>query len=175
MKFKPNKLTTFMFSMLEILAPFCVGIPVMILMGNGNYTANDILSIFPTFIVLLVLIVIFCCVLNLITLPFTKHTVFLYDRHFSRQDTEVRYDNVTRIEIDSGAISRFGGNEPCCLDCYSGEELLISIEHPSLLMSFLVWRRCKNAKLRYKRVKRLALIWAFVTLVSVALGLLCSQ
>jgi len=161
-----------MFAMLEILSPYCVGIPIMILLiGNDNYTANEILSIFPTFIIMLVLIVIFCCMLNLITFPFTKHTVFLFDNHFSRGNTEVKYDDVTRMEIDSGLVSRTGGNEPCCLDCYSGNELLISIEYPSLLMSFLVWRRCKNAKLKYKRVKKLVLLWAVVLVMSIALGL----
>lgn len=175
-KFKPNKITTFMFAMLEILAPFCVGTPVMILLiGNDNYTTNEILSIFPLFIIMLILIIVFCCMLNLVTLPFTKHTVFLFDDHFSRGNTEVRYDDVTRIEIDSGLVSRTGVNEPCCLDCYSGNELLISIEHPSLLMSFLVWRRCKNAKLKYKRVKKLVLLWASVLIMSIALGIYGAQ
>ena len=176
LKFKPNMLTTFMFAMLEILAPCCVGTAVvMILIGNDNYTTNEILSIFPAFIVMLVLIVIFCCMLNLITLPFTKHTVFLFDDHFSHGNTKVKYDNVTNIEIDSGIVRRMGGNEPCCLDCYSDDELLISIEHPSLLMSFLVWRRCKNAKLKYKRVKKLVLLWAFILLMSIVLGLYGAQ
>ena len=171
-KFKPNKLTTFMFAMLEILAPFGVGTPVMILlMGNENYSLYEILSFFPLFFIMLVLIVAFCCALNLITLPFTKYTVYLFDDYFSRGNTEVRYDTVTRIEIDSGFVRRFGGNEPCCLDCYAGDELLISIEHPSLLMSFLVWRRCNNAKLRYKRVKKLVLMWIFVLSICFVLGL----
>ena len=41
-KFKPNKITTFMFAMIEILSPFSVGIPLMILLiGKENYTTND--------------------------------------------------------------------------------------------------------------------------------------
>ena len=175
-KFKPNKITTFMFALIEILSPFSVGTPLMIiLIGNDKYTTNDILIIFPAFLLVLLLIGVFCCLLNLITLPFTQYTVFLFDDHFLRGNTKVKYDDVTKIEIDSGFISRFGENEPCCLDCYWGNELLISIEHPSLLMIFWVTRRCKNAKLRYKRVKKLILFWGFCLFVSVVLGLYGAQ
>ena len=175
-KFKPNKITTFMFAMIEMLFPFSVGIPLMILLiGKENYTTSDILSFFPAFLLMLVLIVVFCCLLNLVTLPFTKYTVFLFDDHFSRGDTKVKYDDITKIEIDSGLISRIGGNEPCCLDCYSGNELLISIEHPSLLMIFFLIRRCRNVKLRYKRVKKLILLWSFCLIISVVLGLYGAQ
>ncbi len=172
-KFKPNKLTTFMFMMLEFLAPYCVGIPIMILLtGNGKYPANEVIRIIPAFFMIFVLIIIiFCCALNLVTLPFTKYTVFLFDDHFSRKNTDVRYNDVTRIEIDSGFIGRYSADEPCCLDCYSGNELLISIEHPSLLMSFLVIHRCKNAKLRYKRVKKLVFLWTLCLICSIVLGL----
>ncbi len=165
-----------MFAMIEILFPFSVGIPLMILLiGKDNYTINDILSIFPTLLLMLVLIVVFCCLLNILTLPFTKYTVFLFDDHFSRGDTKVKYDDVTKIEIDSGSISRTGGNEPCCLDCYSKNELLISIDHPSLLMTFFVIRRCRYAKLRYKRVKKLLLLWGFCLIISIVLGLYGAQ
>ena len=69
-----------MFAMLEIVAPFCVGAPVMMfLMGKDNYTTNEVLSMFPLFIIMLILIIVFCCILNLATLPFTKYTVFLFD------------------------------------------------------------------------------------------------
>ncbi len=165
-----------MFAMIEILAPFSVGIPIMILlMGDDKYSANEILGIFPLFLIMLGLIIAFCCTLNLITLPFTKHTVFLFDDHFSRGNTEVRYDEVSRIEIDSGMVSRSGASEACCLDCYSENKLLISIEHPSLWMSFLLIRRCKNAKLRYKRIKKLLLLWGFCLFLSIALGLFGAQ
>ena len=171
-KFKPNKITTFMFAMIEILSPFSVVIPLMMLLsGKENYTTNDILCVFPAFLLILVLIVVFCCLLNVLTLPFTQYTVFLFDDHFSRSDTKVKYDDITKIEIDSGLISRFGGNEPCCLDCYSGNELLISIEHPSLMIIFFLIRRCRNAKLRYKRVKKLILLWSFCLIIGVVLGL----
>lgn len=171
-KFKPNMLTTFMFAMIEMLAPFCVGTPVMILLiGNDNYTTNEILSIFPFFIITLIFIIVFCCILNLITLPFTKYSVFLYDDYFSRGMTKVKYEDVTRIEIDSGIISRTGGGAPCCLDCYSDNALLISIEHPSLLMSFLVCMRCKNAKLKYTRIKKVALLWVIALAMCIILGL----
>ncbi len=166
-------LATFTFAMLEILAPFCVGTPLMmLLMGNCTYEATEILGIFPTFILAFVLTVAFCCILNLITLPFTRYSVFLFDDHFSHGNTDVKYDDVTRIEIDSGMVSRqMSGNDPCCLDFYSGEKLLASIKHPSLLMSFFVWRKCKNARLKYKRVKKLALTWALVLLICIVLGL----
>lgn len=171
-KFKPNMMTTCMFALLEILAPLCVGVPVMILlMGNEHYTLTDALSIFPFFVLAFVLVVAFFCILNLLTLPFTKHAVFLFDDHFSFGSTNIKYSDITKIEIDSGVLRRMGGVESCCLDCYSGEDMLISIEHPSLLMSLLLWRRCKNAKLKYKRVKKLALIWAFTLLICVVLGL----
>ena len=175
-KFKPNKITTFMFAMIEILSPFSVGIPLMmLLLEKDTYTPNDILIFFPKFLLILVLFLVFCCLLNLVTFPFTKYTVFLFDDHFSCGDTKVKYDDITKIEIDGGLIRRVGGNEPCCLDCYAGNELLISVEHPSLLMTFFVTRRCRYAKLRYKRVKKLLLLWSFCLIVNVVLGLCGAQ
>jgi len=163
-------LTTFMFMLLQILAPFSIGVPIMLLL-MGKDTASEILSLIPIWLAGLVFVVVFCCILNLVTLPFTKHTVFLYDHHFSRGNTEVKYRDVTRIELDTGLIGRGGGNEPCCLDCYAGKDLLISIEHPSLLMTFLVIKRCKTAKLRYKRVKMLVFLWVLDLLMSIVFGI----
>lgn len=161
-----------MFAMLEILAPFCVGIPIMVLLiGNDNYTTNEIFSIFPLFIIMHILIIVFCCMLNLVTLPFTKYSVFLFDDRFSRGETVVKYEDVTRIALDSGFPTRMGPSEPCYLDCYSGDELLISIKHPSLLMSFLLMRRCKNAKFRYARVKKVIGMWVLCLVMCIALGL----
>ena len=170
-KFKTNKITTFMFAMLEVLSPFSIGIPLMmLLLGKDNYTSNDILMCFPLFILTLVLIVAFCCLLNLVTLPFNSYTVFLFDDHFSWGNINVRYDEVDKIVIDSGFVRR-SDYIPCCLDFYSENNLLISIKHPSLLMTFFVTQRCRNAKLRYKRVKKLIFLWLFCLLVFLFFGL----
>ena len=57
-KFKPNKITTFMFAMIEILSPFSVVIPLMLfLIGNENYTTNDILCVFPAFLHIFLMVV----------------------------------------------------------------------------------------------------------------------
>lgn len=171
-KFKPNMLTTFMFNMLEMIAPFSVGTVIMgLLINNGRHTEGEILSIIPLFFLLVILITVFSCVLNLVTLPFTKYSVFLFDDRFSRGETVVKYEDVTRIALDSGFPTRMGPSEPCYLDCYSGDELLISIKHPSLLMSFLLMRRCKNAKFRYARVKKVIGMWVLCLVMCIALGL----
>ena len=175
-RFKPNKLTTFIFFVFEFFAPFCIEIPIIILLTKSdNLATSEIFSMFSLPLIILVLFIVVSCMLNLFTLPFTKHTVFLYKDHFSCENSEVRYDDVTKIEFDSGLIKRFGRGEPCCLDCYVDDKLLISIEYPSLLMSFLVWRRCKNAKFRYKRIKRLVFMWIFVLISSVVFGLYGEQ
>lgn len=173
-KFRPNKMTTFLFAMLEMMPAIGIGIPVMgFFMGEEyRFSAREIFGIIPVFFLLCALILVFCCLLNLVTYPFTKHTVFLFDDSFSRGETTVRYDDVTKIEFDSGAVRRFGSNDPCCLDCYAGDELRISIEHPSLLMCFYLFRNCKNAKFRYKRMKRFLSLSGFFLLLCVALGLL---
>jgi hypothetical protein len=161
-----------MFTMLEILAPFCIGAPMMMLLaGNGKYTSNETLSVIPMFLIAFIQIIVLCCELNLITYPFTKPTFFLYDDHFSHQETDVRYDAVTQIELDGGVAKRHGGSKPCHLDCYSGDELLISLKDPSLWLIVLVIHRCKNAKSKYKRVKQVLLIWAFSLLLCLAYGL----
>lgn len=171
-KFKPNTFTTALFAMIEVLIPFSVGAPVMMfLMNKEAYSMKEIFLTFPLFLLMIALLPFFSGVLNLVTLPFTEYTVFLYEDSFSRGETKVRYDSVTRIEIDSGVMRRFGTSEHCCLDCYGGDMLLISIEHPSLWMCFLVMRRCKNAKIRYKRIKKVLALWAFCLFLCVILGL----
>lgn len=172
-KFRPNKMTTFLFAMLEMMPAIGIGIPVMgFFMGEEyRFSAREIFGLIPTFFLLYVLIIVFCCVLNLVTYPFTKHTVFLFDDSFSRGETTVRYDDVTKIEFDSGMIRRFGSNDPCCIDCYSEDKLLVCIEHPSLLMCFFLFRKCKNAKFRYKRGKQFLFLLGFFLFLCVAFGL----
>ena len=105
-KFKPNKITTFMFAMIEILSPFSVGIPLMmLLLEKDTYTPNDILIFFPKFLLILVLFLVFCCLLNLVTFPFTKYTVFLFEDHFSCRDTKVKYDDIKEIFVEYDFIS----------------------------------------------------------------------
>ena len=75
-KFKPNKITTLMFAMLEFLAPFCVGFPVMILLiGNDNYTINEVLSIFPLFIIMLILIIVAAIIALFVIIIKARHRV----------------------------------------------------------------------------------------------------
>lgn len=175
-KFKPNKLTTLMFAMLEIMVPFSTGAPIMVLlMSNGERDLSEWIGIIPTVLILLILIALFCCTINLISYPFTKHTVFLFDDHFCRDNVKVKYSDVTHIEIDSGFISRGGASEPCCINCYSDDKLLLSIKHPSLIMTFLLLRRCKNVKLKYKRIARVILLWLFAILCCVVLGIYASH
>lgn len=171
-KFKPNKLTTFMFSILRTVIPLSFGFPIMyIIMDPDRYTAVELLGMIPITWLVLALIVILCCVLNLLTHPFTKHAVCLYEHHVLYRNTSVKYREVTRIEFDSGAIRRFGGSDPCCLDCYVGDELLVSIDHPSLLMTLFLISRCKTAKLRYRRTKDFLLTCALVLLMCIVLGI----
>ena len=175
-KFKPNKSTTFMFAMLETLAPFCIGTPILMLsIGYENFAANEILSVFPSFFYVSAAIIVCCCLFNLATYPFTEYTVFLFDNRLSCGETEVRYDDVTKIELDSGLVRRWGPSEPCYLICYSGDERVISIKHPSLWMSFLLALRCKYAKLRYKRLKKALGMWAFCLVFCLAAALLGGQ
>ena len=173
-KFKPNKMTTFMFVLIEIFTPIGVGIPIEMLLED-RYTAREVFSLFPVFLLTPVFVTVFCCLLNLVTLPFTKYTVYLFDDYFTRGNIKVNYGDVTKIVMDSGLVTRIGVNEPCCLDCYAGDELLLSIEHPSLLMTFFVTRRCRNAKLRYRRVKRLLVLWGIILLIGILLGLYGAQ
>ena len=172
-KFKPNMLTTFMFMMLEILGPFFVGCPIMFLLidSGARYTPGEILSIFPAFLLMMVMAVAFCCVLNFITYPFTKRAVYLDKEQIMLDKKCVKYADVTEIVLDSGMIQRMGPSEPCCLDLYHCGNLILSISHPSLLMMFLVLRRCKHAHFRYQRVKKVLVIWAITLLTCIALGL----
>lgn len=171
-KFKPNMLTTFMFTMLEVIGPLCLCIPVMILLTGHSaaYSPDQILSIVPACLLMMALTVVVCSIVNLVTYPFTKRHVTLSKDAVSRDRTSVKYDDITLIELDSGMITRMGPSESCCLNCYSFNDLVLSIEHPSLVMSFLLLKRCKNAKFRYKRMKKVFLIWAGTLLLSIALG-----
>jgi hypothetical protein len=158
-----------MFMMLYVMGPFCAGTPIMImLMGATNY---NLVEMFLGFLFANVCTIFFCSILHLLTLPFTKYTVFLDDETFTRDGTRVKYHEVTEIVFDSGFVGKGGGNEPCCMDCYAGNKMLVSIEHPSLIMTYLVIRRCKNAKLRYRRTKLVIGTWVFGLLACVALGL----
>ena len=172
-KFKPNMMTTFTFSILRTVIPLSFGFPILyIIMEPNRYTAVELLCMIPVAWFALVLILTLCCVLNLLTLPFTKHAVCLYDRYFSYRNTSVKYRDVTRIEFDAGVIRRIGGSEPCCLDFYANnDDLLISINHPSLLMTLFLISRCKTAKLRYRRIKDFLLTCAFVLLMCIVLGI----
>lgn len=172
-KFKPNMLTTFMFTMLEIIGPFSVGMPIMVLlMDDGDrYTPVEMLSMFPACLLILVLTVVFCCALNLVTYPFTKRAVYLDDDSVMLDKKRVMYTDVTEIVLDSGMIQRVGPSEPCCLDLYQCGNLILSIDHPSLLMMLLVLRRCKHARFQYQRTKKVFLIWGITLLICIGLGL----
>ena len=166
-KFKPNMLTSFLFLMLEVLAPISVSVGLMAWVLQGD--ATMLLGLIPTLILLSLLIVIFCCLLNLLTLPFTKRIVYLDGEKIMRGETCVCLSEVTNIELDSGMITRMGPSEPCCLNLYSENEWLLSIDHPSLMVMFLLICRCKNASFCYSRKKKVLFIW--VISLAVSLGL----
>lgn len=166
-KFKPNKMTTFMFFMLDLWIPLCIGIPLMCwLLGAYDWMKMGLVCL-----IMIPMDVIFFSMLNLVTYPFTEYNVFLEDETFSWEGTKVWYHEVTKIVFDRGSVRKYGSSEPCCVDFYAGDKMLVSITHPSLIMSFLVIRRCKNAKLRYARIEEAVWIWLIVLGMSVAMGL----
>ena len=172
-KFKPNMMTTFMFAMLHLIIPFSFAFPIeFYILDPDRYTTAEFLCMIPLVWGILALLLILCCVLNLLTFPFTKKTVVVHDRYFSYQNTNIKYSDVARIEFDAGVIHRHGGNEPCCLDFYANnDDLVLSIDHPSLIMTLLLIRRCKTAKVRYRQFKQFIWMCAFVWIVCIVLGI----
>ena len=164
-------ITTFMFLMIEMMLILLATPILFVIAPREQDSLTDILMIFPMFFATIVMTVLFCCALNLVTLPFTKYAVTL-DRDFvTVRDKKVKYADVTRIEIDSGTIRRFGGSDPCGLDLYSYDELLVSITHPSLIMSFLLILRCNNAYIKYVHLKRVVFLFLFAVLMFAVLGI----
>ena len=94
------------------------------------------------------------------------------EESFSYKDKSIRYQEVTEIVFDSGFPSKTGGGDPCCLDLYAGRDILMVIYNPSLIMTFLLLRRCRNAKLGYRRVTRAVIFWVLSLVMYLVLGLL---
>ena len=166
-KFKPNKMTTVMFFAQNMWITLCVALPMMCwLQGAYDYMVMGLI-----FLTMIPLNVIFFSALNLFTHPFTPYHVILEDESFSREGTQVWYHEVTKIVFDPGEVSKHRSWEPCCLDFYAGDRMLLSITHPSLIMTFFVIRRCKHAKLRFARIKDTLLLLAVGIAIGVAIGL----
>ena len=111
------------------------------------------------------------CIVNLVAWPFRKYVVCMEAESFSYKDKRIVYHEVTEIVFDSGFPSKTGGGDPCCLDFYAGRNILMTIDNPSLIMTFLMIQRCKNAKLCYRRIKRAIITWIVFLVTFTALGL----
>jgi hypothetical protein len=171
MKFKPNFFVGFMFLILEMMYPLMAG--MIIMLAITMMPLQELLEGLWALVVYVPLgTVVFCGTLMLISWPFTKYKVFLEDKCFYYEGgTRVWYCDVTEIVFDSGFAGKGGSNEHCCLDCYGGNKMLFSVNHPSLVMTVLLIKRCKNAKVRYRRIKQMIGMWAFCVVVCVAAGL----
>lgn len=163
-RYKTNSFATISLYTLEIGLPFCIAIPLMIFfLGGDRYSAGEILSTVPMTFFGMLGVAAFFYALNIFTLPFKKHVVFLEENTFEYNGEVFEYGSVTEIKINSGNLSRVHSfNTPCSLEIYSHGCLQTEIKSPSFLMIFALARKCKGAKLRYKNIMR-ALIMLLIT------------
>ena len=169
-KFKRGFFSGFTFMMLEIICPAMVSMLLLFLM-DGEPFWETLGMMLMTLVAILLLFIAMHCIVNLIAWPFCKYILFMDEESFSYKDKRIRYQEVTEIVFDSGFPSKTGGGDPCCLDFYAGRNILMTINNPSLIMTFLMIRRCKNAKLCYRRIKRAIITWIAFLVIFTALGL----
>jgi len=163
--------------MLEIMCPAVVGV-LLLAVIDGEPFWEALGMMLMSFAAVLLFFTAMHCVVNLIAWPFCKYILFMDEESFSYKEKRIRYQEVTEIVFDSGFPSKSGGGDPCCLDLYTGRDILMVIYNPSLIMTFLLIRRCKNAKLGYRRVTRAVIFWVLSLVMYLVLGLLvkyCGQ
>ena len=173
-KFKPNMMLGFACFMTELILPTILAIPLMGYMINGlaGYSSEDMKFLIKVAIFAPLGFIIFFSILNIVTLPFTKHNVFIEDGIISTKHSTVKCRKVTKIAYDSGEYSKYGRGSPACLDLYVEDELVASVNHPSLLAIITVCLRCRDAKFRYTHYKRFFIMFAVIFALCILIPIL---
>ena len=172
-RYKANYLFTIMFQLTNILITTIPCTFIIFIFGNPN-NILDSLEIFPTYGVMVFVIIIFSNILHFIISIFTKHNVDIDNEkitHYGKKiiTKSVRLEEVFTIRFYQGEVSKTGNNTPCSIDLF--DELgnnILAIDNPSFLMIICLIKRCKNAKFKFMNYR----MYIILTLVSIVLGFL---
>jgi len=171
-KFKPNVMATAIFAIFEIGLPCIAGVIILfsLLLTTGELDPEAFkwmfiaIGIFGPIEFLLIF-----NVFTLVTLPFQEYYVFLYDEYFVHNNITVNYRDVSRIEIDSGELSRYSRGTPCSLNFFIDGELITSIKKPPFTLTFILLKRCRYADKKYIKLKSAIITSAII--IAVFLGI----
>lgn len=119
-------------------------------------------------------------IIFLISYPFVKYSVFLDDDSITYQNRCVRYDDIISVKIDRGvSAGRYKGWQvKPQLRLINKNTDTVSIKNPSIFLIFTLIKRCKNAKVRYvrlKEAKKMILITLAILIIVVCIAFIYSM
>ena len=122
------------------------------------------LMIVPCFILLAN---VFLLAISLISLIFIKTKYKVGADHLvvvtKSKTTEIKYDTIARIAYDFGYLLSRYNLQPSQLVLFdSNHNQLLSINNPSIIMTFLICKKCNGAKITYHNNKRFLWLLAVV-------------
>lgn len=154
MKCKPDVTAAFFFQMLELIHGFFLAFFLIFLFHRVS--VSEYLGLLAAYGQVLLVLAAGCGLVFVVSRGWIEEpNLTLTGEGFFRGPYEAKYEEITRLELDVGAPrGRFSPPDPCCLDCYVGQELRISIDRPSPLLILILRFLCRNAKFRLARIAR---------------------
>ena len=162
-KYKPNYLFTVLFQSCNTLLSFFPGVLIIWIFQNP-YDADSVLYIFPYYLLLILLLIVFGNIMHFTITLFSKHKVFIDKDSITIEGKKIltksiKFEDVRFITFDHGRFSKSGGGEPCSLNLFNADySTVLNITHPSFFMIWNIKQKCKNAKFSFNNYK-----WYLIT------------
>ena len=172
MRFKRHHFSTFIlvYNILVIIGIIPVLFSIFSIFDGKD--KPNLLSMFCSILVVLLVLDIFFSIINIVTWPISKKDIKIKNNTIIYNNKTLDISEINKIYFEIGEISRTSIH-PCCLYLYKNNQIELSISHISFIPLIIILLKCKNVP---KRLIPKSLIYLGVIMysVSIIISIVCS-